>query len=335
MRSKEYIHTIDPTIVSMLKELGSKNETKDINNSLDELKKELASYEIQYADLRNCLNPSANVYSFFFDADYVEKKYPFYGKYLNELVYQGLDKKSRCVFLVGDIIDNYKFFEIFEKNYAYPGILEKHRIYTVCLINIKEGTFVDLKEKLTNESSFLFGLDISKPSYEKHLITCDLVQRCIKFGNKILYSIPEENDKSNYSGLNDGVEGREYCPIIEYNNITFLTNNVIQLYAPFDELKYAVKTQYNIEINEYPKIVVSEEKYKYVCEHICFLHSIDELKQSIEEAVKSNQAYHLTKTESTSCSVKMNLGIMIEDHRYEAGVKWDLSDNKMELVTVI
>ncbi len=242
MDDKEYIHTIDSTIVSMLKELGSEDETSDINIALDELKKDLSKYEIQYADLRSCLNPSANVFSFFFDADCVEKNYQSYGVYLNELVYQNLDKKSRCVFLIGNIIDNYKFIKLFEKHYTHPEILEAHRIYTICLINIKEGTFAKLQEKLTFEPSFLFGLNISKPTYEKYLITCKLVQKCIKFENKILYSISEENDKSNYSGLKDGVKGREYCPIIEYNYITFLTNNVIQMIAPFDELRYAVKT---------------------------------------------------------------------------------------------
>lgn len=62
---------------------------------------------------------------------------------------------------------------------------------------------------------------------------------------------------------------------------------------------------------------------------------MDELKQSIEKAIKSNQVYHLTKTKDAIYSIDMNLGIMIENHIYEAGVKWDLIDNKLELITVI
>lgn len=308
----------------------------DIQKDFEVLQNSLQSYGIEYNDLRSNLNPSTNLFAFLFNCDLIGD---WYGPYLNELVYSGLDKKANSVFFVGDIltdrINNFVYWKIFNDYYSNPDIIYKNNIYVVCVANISAYAFDKIRGSLTNEDSFLFGLDISKPSIEKYALTIGLIQKFIKLGDKLIYSSPELDDKfGNYSGmLND--DSRKLCPIQEEYYSIFLTNPIVQFECDYNDLKYSIKSLYDIDINDYPCVNITCEKIKYINKHIGASFSSEQLVSSIKDSFLKNKIYHIAKSgyNEQNC-MDLNLEIFIENKKYQAALKWHLESNIATIITI-
>ncbi|MGM9969657.1 MAG: hypothetical protein ACI35S_04590, partial [Anaeroplasma sp.] len=66
-------------------------------------------------------------------------------------------------------------------------------------------------------------------------------------------------DRSNYSLINNEDNKHHLAPVLEYY-YTFLTAKPLQLSARMSELKNSVRAFFDIDIRDYPKIIITEEK---------------------------------------------------------------------------
>lgn len=334
------IHIINSEILPVLESLST-DFTEDIQSMFEDLKKNLSMYDIEYDELRSVLNPSAETWAFVFNADDLSRHIKCnYIDYLITKASKCLLSESKCVFLGGDLcVDkhNIKRYQIILKdNNVDTSLVFKTTLCAIVIINISPFYADIVRKTFLDESSFLFDSNITKPTIDKYALTCYLVQKNIKLGRKLLYKTPEPGDNCNYSGINFVDNEYKLCPIEECLYLVFLTARLLQLAAPFSEIRYCVKSFFDIEIKDYPKIIVAEEKIKYLEENKNIKLSSIQIEDAIKKAFLTNQLFHISYTGfGEANSLNVNVVSYIDDKKCLFSLKWDLHCNEAKIITAL
>lgn len=337
--NKNYIHIINSEILPIIDHFPF-NFVKSIQSSLDELKEILQKYDVDYNDLRSVLDPTANVWAFVFDADSLyERIKTNYSEYLITEIINCLEPKSNCVFLTGDLlIENYNayvYINVLKSVGINKEILSKTTLCAVVLINISESAANKINEHFKNEPNYLFYKNITTPSIEKYALTYCMIQKNIKLGKRLIYHVPEECDRSNYSGVVVSDSRYQLCPILDYYYHIFLDARPLQVIAPFDELKYSIKSFNGINNFTYPSLEITDDKLQYIKKKNVNLTKVD-IEKALSDALKTNQVFHISYTGfGEEDSLDMNVASYIKDKKYTFGLKWSFKDNTVRLITAI
>lgn len=312
--------------------------TKNIQNDFAILVNYLNKNSIDYSKLRKVLNPTSRIYSFVFNCDLVEDKMNYIAPYITKIA-NCLEKNMSCIFLSGDLIINKKNYDVyskifFEHNYGLDYI-NKFNIFIIDVINLTPNYFSKITDELKKDESFLFSMNITSPSFEKLGMTYMMSQNCIKFKNKLLYRVLEEGDISNYSLIDNKDNKYHLVPVLEYYYWTFLIAKPLQLSAEFSEIKNCVKAFFDIDIKDYPKIVITEEKYKYVLDHAKISIEKDKLCDLCFKSITKNQIYHLYQNNySKEPELIFDITILIDGKEYLCSLGWNFNNNEARVITV-
>lgn len=338
---KNYIHIINSEILPIVEELGF-NYTDSMNEALDELRSKLQLKGIDYCSLRRPLSASANVFAYVFDADKLATEL-HYCNYISFLITKSadvLDNKINCIFLGGDLVVekyNCKAYKMILNSHSVDNnLLNQTTICAIAIIGITKNVSMRIYDVLKQIDSFLFYSDITKPNIEKYALTYCLKQFNIKYKNNIIYSVPEPGDTANYSGIVENLNRYNLCPIDEFLYNVFLTARPYQIYAPFSELSYTIRMFCRKKTVSYPKIVINDEKIKYINNVKKIPINGNQAKELIEKSIRTNQIFHIAPTGfgDEDC-IDLNIPINFENHLYDFGLKWNLKTNEILIITLV
>lgn len=336
---KKDIHIIGSEILDIFDSYDEfRISTEDIKKDFTILTDYLSKNSIDYNKLRKVLNPTSRIYSFVFNCDFVEDQMNYIATYITKIA-NCLEKNMSCIFLSGDLIvnknNNSVYSKIFSEHCFDVDYINKFNIFIIDVINLTPYYFSKITNELKQDKSFLFSMDITTPSIEKLAMTYMLPQNCIKFKNKIIYSVLEETDKSNYSLIDNEDNKYRLVPVLEYYYFSFLSAKPLQISARMSELNNSVRAFFDINIKEYPKVSITEEKYKYALDHANISIEKDKLCDLCFKSITKNQIYHLNKNDySKAPELIFNITIMIDDKEYLCSLGWNFDNNEARVITV-
>lgn len=336
---KNAIHIIGSEILDFFDNYDEfRISTEDIKNDFAALSNYLNKNSIDYSKLRKVLNPTSRIFSFVFNCDFVEDKMNYITPYITKIA-NCLEKNMSCIFLSGDLIvnkNNYGVYsKIFSKHCYGLDYINKFNIFIIDVINLTPNYFSKITDELKKDRSFLFSMDITSPSIEKLAMTYMLPQICIKYKNKIIYRVSEEKDRLNYSLIDNEDNKYHLVPVLEYYYCTFLSAKPLQLSARMSELKNSVRAFFDIDIKDYPKIIITEEKYKYALEHTNISIEKDKICDLCFKSITKNQIYHLCKNDfSKAPELIFNITILIDEKEYLCSLGWNFDNNIARVITI-
>lgn len=334
------IHIIGSTILDIVDNCDDFDvKAEDIQEEFEILTKILSKHCIDYSKLRSALSPTASVYSFVFDSDKVKTKGNYISPYITKMV-DYLDKKMTAIFLTGDLIFDEKNWIVYSKifkNHNLPyDYFTKNNVFIIDVINITFNCFNNLTELLAKEDAFLFSMDITKPTIEKYYMTYLLPQKCIKYGNNLIYQVSDQGDTANYTLVDNNENKYRLVPVDdEFAFYTFLYAKPYQALSAFSDLKHSIESIFNIVIESYPKIIIDDKKLTYVKEHANMDIEKNRLIELCDQSIRRNQIFHMIKNVyGNEPEVKFNIPLFYNQKEYLCSLMWNLNSNEARIVTM-